>query len=299
MGNQMFMYAAGLALSQRLNTELKIDRWQTAEPSSSNTVLERPYHLGCFPNITEADAALTEIFRIAPGEALLDFIINKRPLRRWHILRRLASAVVRCLLLDTGRVYHAKWGSYSPEFLKIKDNTFIKGYWESEDIFKDIAELVRHKFTFKEECFAPKLSAQIKGCNSVAVHVRMTDKANKPYWHSSNVEYICNAVEKITSLTHDPKFFVFSDDIDYCRKTLPNVYDTDYTFIEDQTPPQDMALMTLCKHVITAPSTFSWWGAWLNNNPNKIIIAPSLNLWYPDYNEERQHLLPSSWIKIS
>lgn len=70
--------------------------------------------------------------------------------------------------------------------------------------------------------------------------------------------------------------------------------------VEGQTPPQDMALMSLCRHVIMGPSTFSWWGAWLNEYPGKIVIAPDLNLWYKGaFNlEEKKYLLPERWIKI-
>ena len=96
--------------------------------------------------------------------------------------------------------------------------------------------------------------------------------------------YLKSALPKLESLTDKPEYFVFSDNTDWCRKNLPQIHEAEYTFIEGQTPPQDMALMTQCKHVIMGPSTFSWWGAWLNNNPNKIVLAPDRKInmsWYP------------------
>ena len=88
----------------------------------------------------------------------------------------------------------------------------------------------------------------------------------------------------MTSLTDNPEFFVFSDDIEWCKENMHKVHEAEYHFIEDQTPAQDMALMSICRHVIMGASTFSWWGAWLNENPKKIIIAPDRKTsldWYP------------------
>ena len=163
---------------------------------------------------------------------------------------------------------------------------------------------MRKKFTFAPECFDPALSAQVRACNSVAVLVRRGDKAeSKDVFYGTDERYLRSALEKISSLTDSPQFFVFSDDIEWCKSNLPKIHEAHYTFIEGQTPPQDMALMTQCKHVIMGPSTFSWWGAWLNDNPNKIIIAPDINLWFrqltPARIEDRKYLLPPEWIKLA
>ncbi|MBQ7155287.1 MAG: alpha-1,2-fucosyltransferase [Synergistaceae bacterium] len=297
MGNQMFMYAAGLAAASRLKTELKLGTWNF----ESLTTEGRHYHLGCFPQITEQEASFTETFKITPSTALKNLLIRK-PLRRYHLFRR----VIRKILNKTARlergVYMPDYDSWSPEFLKIKDNTFISGYWESEKIFAEISGLVRRKFTFSPECFSPELSAKVQSCNSVAVHVRRGDKAiDNPIHLASNEHYLKIALEKISGLTENPKFFVFSDDIAWCRHNLPKIHEADYSFIEGRTPPQDMALMTICRHVVVGVSTFSWWGAWLNENPGKIIIAPDVRLWYKDgaYNhEDRKYLLPENWITI-
>ena len=114
--------------------------------------------------------------------------------------------------------------------------------------------------------------------------MRRTDKVCRDDSGASNLPYITRAIDKIKHLTNEPVFFVFSDDIEWCKENLPRVRNEDYRFIEGQTPPQDMALMTICRHVIMGPSTFSWWGAWLNDNPKKIVIAPDRKInmrWYP------------------
>ena len=314
MGNQMFMYAAGLSLSHRLNTELKLH----LHGVSANSF--RKYSLNVFPNITEARASLREVYKFAPFIAAAEYFrvrgnsIFKHPFRRL-----LYEFMSRTGLLETGRaerrprvpgvalapipfsrVYFPPDASYPEEFTSIQDNTYITGFWESEKFFKDIAALVRRKFTFPAECFDEGLKARVKSCSSVALHVRLGDKAanneDKSYV-SRIIRFTKSALAKIEELTDEPKFFVFSDDVKWCRENLPGIYDAEYTFIDGQTPAQDMALMTQCRHVITSASTFSWWGAWLNENPSKIVITPDVNLWYPNA-KDRGDLLPPDWLKI-
>lgn len=298
MGNQMFMYAAGLASASRLNTELRLGTWDFERATRA----DRPYQLRFFPAITEPEASFTETFRINPKTAVMN-LITRTPIRRLHLFRRAIRKILNKLARFDRNVYQPKYFSWSPEFQeKIKDNMIITGYWESEKNFVEVADLVRKKFQFAPECFSPELSAKVRGCNSVAVHVRRGDKV-KPngLLMATRSDYIRSALAKISALTENPKFFVFSDDIDWCRHNLHKINDAHYSFIEGQTPAQDMALMTLCRNVIVSVSTFSWWVAWLNDNPNKIVIAPNINLWYESgvYDpEDRKHLLPESWLKI-
>ena len=318
MGNQMFMYAAGLAAASRLNTELLLDN---ADFQYSDRD-DRDYQLSFFPEITERSASFIDIWRMSPGTAVMN-AISRRQIKKYHIFRRLVRKSIKIMhLAPIHNKYFTQIAQDGPfpypykssprlfmennahknRFAEIPDNTYLRGHWESEDYFADYADLVRMKFTFAQECFDPKLTAEVRTCEAVAVHVRRGDKAEDNSFYGSNERYLRLAMEKISGLTFRPRFFVFSDDIEWCRETLPKIHDTDYTFIEGRTPPQDMALMTQCRHVIVGPSTFSWWGAWLNDNPNKIIIAPDINLWYkqltPSVIEDRKYLLPREWIKI-
>lgn len=294
LGNQMFGYAAGLATSMRLKTELLFEIDNTGRK-------DRRYALGCFPAITERRATMKELVKICPHQALITFIQGDKGISRYNILGRAIRKTIYKFFRGGG-LYVPRFGSYPPDFETIQDNTFLKGYFESEKIFADIAGTVRKKFTFSPECFSPELSSRIKSCNSVAVHVRMGDKAGKNSVHlCSDERYIRLAVEKLLTLTEKPSFFVFSDDIEWCKKNLPLIHEAEYTFVEGQTPQQDMALMSLCRHVIMGPSTFSWWGAWLTEYPGKIVIAPDINLWFKPgtFNpEDRKDILPERWIKI-
>lgn len=308
LGNQMFMYAAGLSLSQRLGTELRLGAWDFENNQFGEEV--RPYQLTNFPEITERNASFRELLRICPGQIVINLLCYKRIKRRDIFRRGVRKLMQRLRLIPDveareksvrfSRVYVQRPTAYS-EFETLHDNILIVGYWESEKYFASISDTVRKKFTFSPEFFNPELSEKVKTCNSVAIHVRRGDKTNINLFFPSDERYIRLAVEKILSLTENPSFFVFSDDIEWCRKNLPLIHDSEYTFIEGQTPPQDMALMSLCRHVIMGSSTFSWWGAWLSEYPGKIVIAPDVNLWYKSgcYNSESvKDLLPERWIKI-
>ncbi|MBR0150986.1 MAG: alpha-1,2-fucosyltransferase [Synergistaceae bacterium] len=262
---------------------------------------DRPYYLRQFPGITEHDASFDEIFRISPSTA----VINIHGINLPRPLRSITRKMIKLYFRNRDRIYEPSYFSYSPEFLDIEDNTFIDGYWESEKIFADVAGTVRKKLRFPPEYFNSDMAGRISSCNSVAIHIRRGDKSAQDKDGSITAHYLKAATEKISSLMENPVFFVFSDDIEWCRENLTKIHGAEYIFVEGNTPPRDMALMTICKHVIVGTSSFSWWGAWLNANPAKIIIAPDMNLWYTRMGEpysqpeDRKYLIPESWIKIS
>lgn len=314
MGDQMFMYASGLAVASRLGTELRFGAWDWY----SNYRHDRPWELSNFPAITERNATFSELWRLAPGLAVLS-TITKKPINNYHIFRRLIRKIIRKLRLDTREdwvlahldapfPYPFKFSrvciqtpTSQSRFNEIPDDTVMVGYWGSEKYFAGISDIICNKFRFPDNFFDPILSTKIRSSNSIALHVRRGDKVNNNRHRPSDERYIRIAIEKICSLTDNPKFFVFGDDMNWNKKTLPQIYDAEYTFVEGNTPPQDMALMTICKHVIMGPSTFSWWGSWLNVNPKKIIIAPDNNLWVvnPSKTTRKSDFLPDRWIKIS
>ena len=305
MGNQMFMYAAGLATALRLGTELVLDissfNSYLSNPSSR---ADRPYQLSCFPEITERKASFLDMWKLSPGLAVLN-IIHSKPVKKYHLCRRILRKAIILLNLapvgyhyivniqkDAQFPYPYKFSriciqnsTYKDKFSEIPDNTILTGYWESEYYFAGYADAVRKKFHFPPECFDPVLSEKVRSCNSVAVHIRRGDKVNNGAYGASNLNYLSHALANIAALTDKPEFFVFSDDLEWCRENLHKAHEAEYHFIDGQTAAQDMALMSICKHVIMGPSTFSWWGAWLNENPHKVVIAPknytANTHWYP------------------
>ena len=124
------------------------------------------------------------------------------------------------------------------------------------------------------------------------MHIRRTDYTTSNGYHPvQTVEYYKKALEIIGEYD---KLFIFSDDIEWCRNNLK--FDN-MIFIEGNTDIEDLYLISLCKHNIIANSSFSWWGAWLNKNPNKKVIAPSK--WFGDMaNLNESDIVPEGWIRI-
>lgn len=181
-----------------------------------------------------------------------------------------------------------------------KNNYFV-GYWQDEQFFKDIKKEVKNSFIFNEKLLSKQtieFLRQIKSSNSISIHIRRGDYTlehfNKIYGGICTVDYYKRAIEHICSNIKEPIFFCFSEDIEWIKQNLniPNAQYVDCNRGENSW--QDMYLMTQCKHNIVANSTFSWWGAWLNNNPSKIIICPTKF----DNTGASANIFPDTWIKI-
>lgn len=136
---------------------------------------------------------------------------------------------------------------------------------------------------------------KIIGTDSVSLHVRRSDYIGSYFAGICTLEYYAKTVEYMRKHIQKSIFFVFSDDIPWCKEHLnlaDNVYFIDWNKGKDSY--KDLILMSNCKHNIIANSSFSWWGARLNNNPTKIVIAP--HKWHQ--NLDYKDIIPSDWIKI-
>jgi hypothetical protein len=180
--------------------------------------------------------------------------------------------------------------------------TYLSGYWQSYRYFDDIADQLRTELTPLTPP-TPKDSKLIRSMistNSVSVHVRrgdyITQKAAAAFHGNSSVEYYDKALAKICTLVQDPRFFVFSDDLGWVKNNMKFPGATNFVDHNDgDTAFQDLRLMSTCKHHIIANSSFSWWGAWLNPNDKKIVVAPSL--WFADH-RQTPTLIPKSWLRV-
>lgn len=187
----------------------------------------------------------------------------------------------------TDRVFRYLWGKkkyrkekqydFNPDILNMTDG-FLSGYWQSEKYFAPAADEVRNKICFQavDTDAVRQRERQIGKDNAVSVHVRMGDYLKAPdlYGGICDKEYYRRAIEYIAGQTADPVFYIFSDEpgkaadmfAGYkCRIVTENTGSDSY---------KDMYLMSRCRHHITANSTFSWWGAWLDDRPGKIVITP-------------------------
>lgn len=283
LGNQMFQYAAGRAVSLRLGTSLRLD-----------TIDFRRYGL-------HQGFELDRLFTIAAKVAQP---IEVQQLLRWQGLPRFRQLVLRPSMQWMRRkalVIEPSF-SYWPGITEVLNDCYLVGYWQSEYNFREVAETIRKDFSFRlspSESNA-KLMRKISQSNAVSLHVRRGDYVSNPgaaqTYTLCTLEYYRSAIAHIAKHVENPSFYIFSDDISWAKENL--CIDFHHEYIEHNTGADsymDMRLMSLCKHNIIANSSFSWWGAWLNANKDKIVIAPEK--WFAK-DVAAHDLLPVSWTKL-
>lgn len=278
LGNQMFQYAAGRALSLRYQVPLCLDISWFSQKHDANTTV-RTYELGIFKNIT----ATIQNGSSFPGQRLITRIRKYLPFS--HAIHELHFA-------------------YWPGFAEIIPPARLDGYWQCEKYFMDFQKEIRHDFTFSalpEK--AEQLSRQIAETpESVSVHIRRGDYVNNPQaqtFHGNlQQDYYGNALQTIKNFCGKTRLFMFSDDPQWVRKNFDccghEAVIVDLAFPD--APHHDMHLMSLCKHHIIANSTFSWWGAWLAKDPG-ITIAP--RRWFAQKSfDEYKDIYCDNWITL-
>jgi len=271
LGNQLFQYAVGKRLAHVHNTILKLDL------SAFEKYTLHAYHINNF-NIKE-DIATADDIAMVTNNDYFSSNVNRKP-------------VVR------ERFFH-----FDPGILELPDNVWLIGYWQCEKYFLDIKETIIEEFSVRTrpDSRNQELADSIKSCNSVALHVRRGDYINNPHTNSvhgtCSLEYYQLCVAKLVEKVSDPHFIIFSDDPEWVTDNF-GFLKYPVTFIDNNGPEkdyEDLRLMTICKHNIIANSTFSWWGAWLNPNPEKLVYAPAK--WF---NKEANtgDLIPASWFRV-
>ncbi|MDR3351070.1 MAG: alpha-1,2-fucosyltransferase [Prevotellaceae bacterium] len=175
-----------------------------------------------------------------------------------------------------------------------------KGYWQEYRYPDAVKDALLHDFQFTPvtDALNKEMLARIDAANAVAIHVRRGDymkpRVRAAFGDICTADYYREAIACIRQETAHPTFFIFSDDLPWVKEHLPvpdAVYVTGNT---GQASFRDLQLMSRCKHQIIANSTFSWWGAWLNQTPGKIVIAPAK--WgHNRYKNFAEKLYPPSW----
>ena len=284
LGNQMFDYAFMVRLSRDNKASM-------FHPYKNNS--KRYGHAGF---------QLEEIFELRPSDRKKRIGVSLFG-AYWHATRLFPKKFTPALLGLVG-MHEIKVDEnfvYYPEVLQsAHKNELFMGTWQSQQYFEGAEDDVRAAFAFKEELLnepTRKLRDTIGDCNAVSLHVRRDDYLSTTYAQGfggiCTTEYYKKAIAYIKENTERPQLFVFSDDISWCRENLDLA---DATFIDcnhGDESWQDMYLMSRCKHNIIANSTFSWWGAWLNGNLDKIVVAP--DKWWNGLNDD---VVPYEWVRI-
>jgi hypothetical protein len=171
-------------------------------------------------------------------------------------------------------------------------NYYLDGYWQSQKYFNNIREEIIKYFTPNDDVLNKLKETEFIETNTTSLHVRRTDYVTSNGYHPvQDISYYVNAIKEIGDYDY---LFVFSDDIKWCKDNLKF---NNIIYTEGMSEIEDMMLMSMCKNNIIANSTFSWWAAYLNQNPNKKIVAPKK--WFGDHvNIDTKDIIPEEWIKI-
>lgn len=209
-------------------------------------------------------------------------------------------------LRNRGRLqsFHEQSLAYDPTFHDLPDQTYLRGYWQSEKYFQHISKELRSELTRPETIDETnqQFINDMANCDSASLHIRRGDyvsntKTSKVHGTCS-IEYYKKAAAHIAQTTNsNPTFFVFSDDPEWTKQNLELPFPMKFVThnpIDD--PWLDLQLMKSCQHHIIANSSFSWWGAWLNDSPSKTVIAPER--WFADPNMRDQDIVPESWTRL-
>lgn len=279
LGNQMFQYALYLALQESFPKE----RVALDLSCFHGYHLHNGFELEKIFSVTARKASAKEIMRIAyyyPNYLL------------WRIGKRL-------LPRRRGMCVESSSLRFDGSVLSQGGNRYFDGYWQDERYFADCREKVLKAFRFPSLTDTENLELLKRlDKDSVSLHVRRGDYVgNSLYQGICDIEYYRNAIEKMTSCVSPSLFCVFSNDIAWCREHLEQYINVPVVYVTWNTGTEsyrDMQLMSCCAHNIIANSSFSWWGAWLNQNSEKVVIAPKNWMNMADC----CFTLPASWIKI-
>lgn len=193
---------------------------------------------------------------------------------------------------------------YDVQLFEDRRSKLLWGYWQNINYVDRIEPQLRKILTFPEETNERNLNIQglINAAEgkAVALHVRRGDYLKDPFLGGlANQLYYEDAIRTISKHIKDPVFFIFSDDIQWCRENLQLRKAHFIDWNNGNKSFRDMQLISLCDHAIIPNSSFSWWGAWLNDKPRKMIIAPET--WYrPEFGTvPTKTMHPDNWILIS
>jgi len=187
---------------------------------------------------------------------------------------------------------------FSYDQIPYRRNMSINGYFQSEKYFKNSARLIRKMFKLKPEY---RFDNEPHTCS---IHVRRTDYIDlNTHFHTLTVDdYYQKAMDWMEIFTaRIDKFYVFSDDIEWCKANFRTDWSDDkVVFYEGKDEIQDFAKMQSCQYNIIANSSYSWWAAWLNDNPDKLVYAPSHDKWFGPAlaQHDTKDLIPESWTRL-
>lgn len=278
LGNQLYNYAIGYALAKKYEDALILD-------ISPYGFSPRPYVLDHFTITYKA--------------------VSLFPPKKDNKLSRMMARILR--ILATNRHGRCKWLKESPETrnqygnydFSHKKSLYLEGYWQHYRYFDECRDALCREFQLKEDFISETCADLIRQCtsqDSVAVHIRRGDY--EAAWVLQDT-YYHQAFDLLNQKLESPHYYIFCEDTDYVKEHygyLPNM-----TFITGSYHLSDLeefSLISKCRHQIIANSTFSWWAAYLNTNPDQIVVAPEYMHWTKDYYPKNWHVIATNTLSV-
>lgn len=280
LGNQMFQYALFLSLKERFpHEQVMID---------TSCFRNYPLHNGF-----EVDRIFAQKAPVASWRNILKVAYPYPNYRFWKIGKYiLPKRKTMCV--------ERKNFSFDAAVLTRKGDCYYDGYWQHEEYFCDMKETIWEAFSFPEpvDWRNKEIGALLQASDSVSLHVRRGDYVNHPLFRGiCDLDYYKRAIHYMEERVNPQLYCVFSNDMAWCeshlRALLPGKEVVYVDWNKGAESYVDMRLMSLCRHNIIANSSFSWWGAWLNRNPQKVVVAPER--WM---NSPIEDPVSDKWIKL-
>lgn len=286
LGNQMFQYACVRALAVELELPLKVTQDMFGVYTS---------HYG--PELERVFSLTLDVAQPAELQKMIGVLRVSPAIRRAFVSKVLAPLRGRHFIVEP---HYRYWSGLRD---RARAGGYLQGYWQSERYFIKHATTIRNDFTFRQPPTGHNavLASVILDTAAVSVHIRRGDYVNNAKTLSLHgvcpPDYYFNAIESLRKRVPGARFFAFSDDLRWVADVLLPRY-PDLILVDKnkgENSYNDIRLMALCQHHIIANSSFSWWGAWLNPSPKKIVIAP--RQWFLNGTNDTD-LIPSSWIRL-
>ncbi|MBL8992577.1 MAG: alpha-1,2-fucosyltransferase [Spirochaetia bacterium] len=285
LGNQLFQYAAGRSLADLWKVPLKIDTTSFWNDRLRQYAL-RPFRIRAEQASFFDRRRFENVFANGIEKRISIFFPHKN-----------------------GKIWKDPNHGYNPPPQNPEKEIYLDGYWQSWRYFFANEPAIRRdlKLEIPAGGINLRLSEEIRSASSVSIHIRRADyvdDSNAARVHGvCDMSYYKRAVKWIEERVHQPRFYIFSDDPLWVRQNFDLCSDPVVVGHNDGVQAfEDLRLMASCRHHIIANSTFSWWGAWLSNQPGKTVLCPAT--WFadsavvPDMKQFMDDLLPSEWVRL-
>jgi hypothetical protein len=312
LGNQLFQFAAGRSLAARSGARLILDATVFTLPQERRKFALSPYAIDAkaifdgyaYPPMRRLVRLPRPAGQDRPSVGLVDRILYRMG-KGGDVVRNTTAAVAASVRRVTGRqpglrVFVETTFDYDPAFMRLGAETYLDGYWQSARYFTGVGDVIRRELALP---YAPNAANarwldHIRATNSVCVHVRRGDYLMVDHFaqHGTcSAGYYARAMRLITERTERPQFFVFSDDLAWSRRHIAG----EAVSFVDANPADaahdELKLMASCRHHIIANSSLSWWGAWLAQHENQIVVGP--DPWF-SARKQTPDLFPPGWISL-